>query len=44
MSKKIIMQIPTKNGDQQFYLGRGSVLTILTSIIALPAVVGGAWY
>lgn len=38
------MQIPTKNGDQQFYLGRGSVLTILTSIIALPAVVGGAWY
>ena len=28
MSKKIIMQIPTKNGDQQFYLGRGSVLTI----------------
>ncbi|WP_229601791.1 M23 family metallopeptidase [Vibrio parahaemolyticus] len=44
MSKKIIMQVPTKNGDQQFYLGRGSVLTILTSIIALPAVVGGAWY
>ncbi|HCE2052377.1 TPA: M23 family metallopeptidase [Vibrio parahaemolyticus] len=44
MSKKIIMQIPTKNGDQQFYLGRGSVLTILTSIIALPAVVGEAWY
>ncbi|HHG3381592.1 TPA: peptidoglycan DD-metalloendopeptidase family protein [Vibrio parahaemolyticus] len=44
MSNKIIMQIPTKNGDQQFYLGRGSVLTILTSIIALPAVVGGAWY
>ncbi|WP_229607825.1 M23 family metallopeptidase [Vibrio parahaemolyticus] len=44
MSKKIIMQIPTKNGDQQFYLGRGSVLTILTSIIASPAVVGGAWY
>ncbi|HCH0948605.1 TPA: M23 family metallopeptidase [Vibrio parahaemolyticus] len=44
MSKKIIMQIPTKNGDQQFYLGRGSLLTILTSIIALPAVVGGAWY
>lgn len=25
-------------------MGRGSVLTILTSIIALPAVVGGAWY
>ncbi|EMA7644443.1 M23 family metallopeptidase [Vibrio parahaemolyticus] len=44
MSKKIIMQIPTKNGDQQFYLGRGLVLIILTAIIALPAVVGGAWY
>ncbi|MCF7483318.1 M23 family metallopeptidase [Vibrio sp. J1-1] len=44
MSKKIIIQIPTKNGDQQFYLGRISVVTVLASVIALPAVIGGAWY
>ncbi|ENP8392169.1 peptidoglycan DD-metalloendopeptidase family protein [Vibrio alginolyticus] len=44
MSKKIIMQIPTKDGDQQFYLGRSSVLAVFASVLALPAVVGGAWY
>lgn len=44
MSKKIIIQIPTKNGDQQFYFGRISVVTVLASVIALPAVIGGAWY
>ena len=44
MSKKIIIQIPTKNGDQQFYFGRISVVTVLASVIALPAVSGGAWY
>ncbi|MGR5236177.1 peptidoglycan DD-metalloendopeptidase family protein [Vibrio alfacsensis] len=44
MSKKIIMRIPTKDGDQQFHLGRLSILTICASVIALPAVVGGAWY
>ncbi|WMN87760.1 M23 family metallopeptidase [Vibrio parahaemolyticus] len=44
MSKKIIIQIPTKNGDQQFYFGRISVVTLLASVIALPAVIGGAWY
>ncbi|UYI47609.1 M23 family metallopeptidase [Vibrio natriegens] len=44
MSKKIIIQIPTKNGDQQFYFGRISVVTLLASVITLPAVIGGAWY
>lgn len=44
MSKKIIIQIPTKNGDQQFYFGRISVVTVLASVIALPAVIGGTWY
>ncbi|HDM8207878.1 TPA: M23 family metallopeptidase [Vibrio campbellii] len=44
MSKKIIMQIPTKDGNQQFHLGRLSILTICASVVALPAVVGGAWY
>lgn len=44
MSKKIIMQIPTKHGNQQFHLGRLSILAICASVVALPAVVGGAWY
>ena len=44
MSKKIIMQIPTKKGDQHFYLGRFSVLAIVASVITLPAALGGAWY
>ncbi len=38
------MQIPTKDGNQQFHLGRLSILTICASVVALPAVVGGAWY
>ncbi|AUI85355.1 peptidase M23 [Vibrio azureus] len=44
MSKKIIMQIPTKDGDQRFYLGRSSFAIICATIIALPAAIGGAWY
>ncbi|MGR5132702.1 M23 family metallopeptidase [Vibrio alfacsensis] len=44
MSKKIIMQIPTKDGNQQFHLGRLSILTLCTAVITLPVVVGGAWY
>ncbi|GAB7230042.1 M23 family metallopeptidase [Vibrio rotiferianus] len=44
MSKKITMQVPTKNGDQFFYLGRTSVLAFFASLLALPAVIGGAWY
>ncbi|MDK9775379.1 MULTISPECIES: M23 family metallopeptidase [unclassified Vibrio] len=44
MSKKITMQVPTKNGDQLFYLGRTSVLAFFASLLALPAVIGGAWY
>lgn len=38
MSKKITMQIPTKNGDQLFYLGKGTVATLLLSITAFPLV------
>ncbi|HDY8144006.1 TPA: M23 family metallopeptidase [Vibrio vulnificus] len=44
MSKKITMQIPTKNGDQLFYLGKGTVATLLLSITAFPLVLGGGWY
>ena len=44
MPKKIIMQIPTKDGEQRFYLGRSSFTIICAAIIALPAVIGGAWY
>ncbi len=44
MSKKITIQIPTQNGDQHFYFGRASVITLLASVLALPAVVGGTWY
>ncbi|EDP58534.1 M23 family metallopeptidase [Vibrio sp. AND4] len=44
MSKKIIIQIPTKDGIQQFYLSRLPTLAICVSVIALPAVIGSAWY
>ncbi|EMQ2875544.1 peptidoglycan DD-metalloendopeptidase family protein [Vibrio navarrensis] len=44
MSKKITMQIPTQNGDQFFYLAKGTVFTILLSLTALPISLGGGWY
>ncbi|MDF2155473.1 M23 family metallopeptidase [Vibrio sp. CAU 1672] len=44
MSKKITMQIPTRRGEQHFHLGRISVSVIISSLLALPLVAGGAWY
>ncbi len=44
MSNKITIQIPTKNGDHVFHFGRTSVIALLASIVALPVVVGTAWY
>ncbi len=38
------MQIPTQNGDQFFYLAKGTVFTILLSLTALPISLGGGWY
>lgn len=44
MSKKITIQIPTKDGDQVFHFGRTAVIALLVSVIAMPAVIAGAWY
>lgn len=44
MSKKITIQIPTKDGNQLFYFGRTSVILLLTAAIALPVIIGSAWY
>ncbi len=44
MSKKITIQIPTKDGVQVFHLGRTSVITLLTFVIAISAFIAGSWY
>lgn len=38
------MLIPTKNGDQLFYLGKGSVATFLLSVTALPLALASGVY
>ncbi len=44
MPRKITLQVPSKDGNQQFHFGRSSTLFILCSVLGLPAVLAGGWY
>ena len=44
MSQKVSITIPSRQGDQTFYLGRKSISAIVLTLVSAPLLLGGAIY